>query len=558
MSRLLPLSGKTEKLGVFALLVVPLGLGVISGFNASVWGLTGGVLLLALPKLIDRDSLFYTLPSLLGAGILVYVAGFRIQFINLSFQDTYMYLPWLSLPLTLGWLLLIARSVEFLQRELTPKRWHVFLATLVVITLTFSLLVALQDEPALAFGFQLGIAIVLGVFVLGIVSPGKGAYSLLARQLGLLLGALAISGVVKSVTTFIFVAPVASLALPVTGRSLGLVARPNTRLRDSKIVSWLTHYTGSRPLGIVGCYLFLSYLGLSVAWYTLNQSVAPLCLLLSTVFLAPLLPLALQHLVDLVRGCRLRLSSLGPKTRIFRTEFSNLSLKESKDEILSMIFSRSETNYVATPDVTAVIKALSNPTLDRAFQTADLVTPDGYGLIWASRLVGLGLKERVAGIDLLHHLFSSDSDLDVYFLGAREEVVARAADKVESRYDNVTVVGRHHGYFDLQQDSRILRNVNQKSPDLLLVGMGVPRQENWILRNSSEIDASVIMGVGGSFDVLSGKLTRAPKWLQEVGLEWLYRILLEPERLWKARLIPYFMARVFWEKAKLGLKKEIL
>ncbi|MFB6215283.1 MAG: WecB/TagA/CpsF family glycosyltransferase, partial [Candidatus Bipolaricaulia bacterium] len=108
-------------------------------------------------------------------------------------------------------------------------------------------------------------------------------------------------------------------------------------------------------------------------------------------------------------------------------------------------------------------------------------------------------------------------------------------------------------------DSReVVSEINEIEPELLLVGMGVPKQEDWITEHIDSLNANVVMGVGGSFDVLSGNLPRAPQWMRQKGLEWLYRIWLEPQRLGKARLIPYFMAKVYWEKAKLVLKDEIL
>ena len=208
-----------------------------------------------------------------------------------------------------------------------------------------------------------------------------------------------------------------------------------------------------------------------------------------------------------------------------------------------------------TPDTTALMHAQSiRPLLD-AYGHADLVTADGAGLVWASRQLGQPLPERVTGIDLLNELCqrAADRRYRVFLLGSRPSVANEAADVLHRRHPELRIVGTQHGYFDDDDHSdTILRAINARRPDLLFVGMGVPRQEIWMRRYAPRLAVPVVMSVGGSFDVLAGRVRRAPQSWQTLGLEWLWRAILEPHRLWRARLIPHFMLRVLRDRAQLS------
>lgn len=231
-----------------------------------------------------------------------------------------------------------------------------------------------------------------------------------------------------------------------------------------------------------------------------------------------------------------------------------ISNADALDQIERWISARDRSRLVMTPDTTALMHAQSVQPLRDAYGRADLVTADGAGLVWASRQLGQPLPERVTGIDLLSQLSqrSADRRYRVFLLGARPGVANEAADVLHRRHPGVRIVGTHHGFFSDQDSCQIVQRINRCDPDLLFVGMGVPQQELWMNRHAAKLAVPVVMSVGGSFDVLAGRVRRAPQGWQTVGLEWLWRALLEPHRLWRARLIPYFMLRVLRDRAQLS------
>ncbi len=206
---------------------------------------------------------------------------------------------------------------------------------------------------------------------------------------------------------------------------------------------------------------------------------------------------------------------------------------------------------VVTPDTTAIMRARRDPELRAIYQRADLVTADGAGIVWASRWLDALLPERVAGIDLIEAYCERAAERgdQLFLLGAAPGVADAAAQRLQRRFPGLNMVGTHHGYFSSSEEPAVVSAIARARPDVLLVGMGVPRQELWMVRHRSRLRVAVMMGVGGSFDVLSGRLPRAPRCWQGVGLEWLWRALRQPKRLWRVRLIPLFMLRILTDRA---------
>ncbi len=171
--------------------------------------------------------------------------------------------------------------------------------------------------------------------------------------------------------------------------------------------------------------------------------------------------------------------------------------------------------------------------------SSDLILADGVPVVWASRLLGRPLPERVAGIDLMLAMLrrGNEHGYRVYCLGASDDVLAAAVNRITVDYPHVEVVGRHHGYFSLEDEPGIVAAIVDAKPDILLVAMSSPKKERFLARWSDQIAVSICHGVGGSFDVLAGKVRRAPPSLQRLGCEWLYRVYQEPRRLWRRYLI---------------------
>ena len=165
----------------------------------------------------------------------------------------------------------------------------------------------------------------------------------------------------------------------------------------------------------------------------------------------------------------------------------------------------------------------------------DVISADGQAVVWASRVLGEPLPARVPGIDLMQELIAraEERGLAVYFLGAREETLERAVERIRSDHPRLRVVGRHHGYFAAEDESRLAEEIRGAAPDLLFIAMSSPRKEHWLDRNAGLVGVPFAMGVGGALDVIAGERTRAPAWMQSVGLEWLHRLLQEPQRMWR-------------------------
>ncbi|MGQ9629660.1 MAG: WecB/TagA/CpsF family glycosyltransferase [bacterium] len=198
---------------------------------------------------------------------------------------------------------------------------------------------------------------------------------------------------------------------------------------------------------------------------------------------------------------------------------------------------------IVTLNTPMVLNARKDPGFREALDRADLVVPDGAGIEWASKKMRTPIPERVVGIDLMQEIFrlSERKGYRVYLLGADEETISRAVERLRATHPSLKIVGYHHGYF--QDNPGVTREISEKSPHFLFVGMGSPKQEKWICENRHKLNC-VCMGVGGSFDVIAGRVHRAPIWMRRAGLEWLYRALRQPRKLINLLRIPIFMLLV--------------
>ena len=208
-----------------------------------------------------------------------------------------------------------------------------------------------------------------------------------------------------------------------------------------------------------------------------------------------------------------------------------------KEEIISEIERRlnnGEKMFIVTLNVSILMEAMKDPSYRKILEEASMVIPDGSGIVWALDVIANVKTDRVTGIDTMTHLceLSKRKGWKVYLLGAREDVAKKACENL--RRNGVNVVGYHHGYFE--KDGEVIVEILSKKPDLLFVGMGVPKQERWIHEHFKKIPVRLAMGVGGSIDVVSGRKKRAPEFVQKMKLEWLYRFLQSP---WNKRKIPF-------------------
>jgi N-acetylglucosaminyldiphosphoundecaprenol N-acetyl-beta-D-mannosaminyltransferase len=183
--------------------------------------------------------------------------------------------------------------------------------------------------------------------------------------------------------------------------------------------------------------------------------------------------------------------------------------------------------------------ASGDPAYREALRNADVVLADGSGLLLASRLLGLPVRHNLNGTDLVPRLLEAAAaeGLSVYFLGGEPGIAARAAEVAGRRWPGIVIAGSSHGYLTLDDEAAVLDEIARLRPHVLLVAMGVPRQELWMDRTAAVLPPSLTLGVGALFDFMAGRFPRAPRWMRLVGIEWMYRLYLEPGRLWRRYLI---------------------
>jgi N-acetylglucosaminyldiphosphoundecaprenol N-acetyl-beta-D-mannosaminyltransferase len=193
------------------------------------------------------------------------------------------------------------------------------------------------------------------------------------------------------------------------------------------------------------------------------------------------------------------------------------------------------------------------PGLGDALRRADLVYCDGYGVRIAAKALELPTPHRMTGADWIWTLAAlcEQRGLSIYLLGSEPGVAREAAARLQRWYPGLRVAGTHHGFFEIGSPhaERVVEDINDRRPDILLVGMGTPKQELWVQQHADRIDADVFWTVGALFDYVSGRIPRAPGWLADNGLEWIFRLGIEPQRMWRRYLLgnPVFLTRVLGE-----------
>ncbi len=194
---------------------------------------------------------------------------------------------------------------------------------------------------------------------------------------------------------------------------------------------------------------------------------------------------------------------------------------------------------VGVVNVAKVVNMRRDPELDRAVRDADLILADGMPVVWASRLLRRPLPERVPGIDIMFEILKRGMERKyrVYCLGATQEVLATVVERIQTEYAGVIVAGHHHGYFGPDEEERVAEDIRNARPDVLFVAITSPKKEQFQERWRHVIDAPVSHGVGGSFDVMAGKTKRAPRLWQKAGMEWFYRLMQEPRRMWRRYMV---------------------
>jgi len=234
---------------------------------------------------------------------------------------------------------------------------------------------------------------------------------------------------------------------------------------------------------------------------------------------------------------------------IYGIPFSKMSMDETVSYLTKAIEERRLT-HVITANPIMIMSAVDDPNYHRMINRADLIVPDGAGVVWAAKHAGNPVTERVTGFDLLQRLMHQGESRrwKVYLLGTSQEIIEAAAEKLQLQYPQIRIVGYRNGFFGPDQDEEVVEAIKQAAPDILFVARGADTQEPWIVKFKQKLGVPLIMGVGGSFDVVSGKLKRAPIIFQKLKLEWAYRLLQEPKRYKRMLVLPKFVVKVLRDK----------
>lgn len=234
----------------------------------------------------------------------------------------------------------------------------------------------------------------------------------------------------------------------------------------------------------------------------------------------------------------------------------NVTMKEAMTVVDSFV-AEGGLHQIITLNAEILYQAQENQRLLRLINKADLVTPDGSGIVWGADYLGMPLKERVSGIDLLWEIcrVAPEKGWRIYLLGAAPGVAEQAAANLKIKYEGIYIAGVRNGYFDLnnkEEVQHIVEDVRNAAADILFIAMGAPRQEYFIEDYGKEFGVKVAIGVGGSFDVVAGNVKRAPVFMQKMGIEWLWRLMTQPSR-WKRMMnLPRFVRLVKKTKKKQG------
>jgi N-acetylglucosaminyldiphosphoundecaprenol N-acetyl-beta-D-mannosaminyltransferase len=238
------------------------------------------------------------------------------------------------------------------------------------------------------------------------------------------------------------------------------------------------------------------------------------------------------------------------QSRIFELPIELGHPDELLARIIGWVGSAGPTKRVMYVNAHVLNESREDPALRAALKDADLVYCDGYGVRLAAKALSAEIPHRMTGADWIWDLAArcEERDASVYLLGGDPSVAAQAGQRLRRSHPGLRVVGTHHGYFEIDSghDERVIEDINACRPDILLVGMGTPKQEIWAQRTVDRLDCSVLWGVGALFDFVSGRVPRAPASLSDNGLEWIFRLAIEPQRMWRRYLVgnPVFLSRV--------------
>tara|TARA_B100000965_G_scaffold312692_1_gene272513 strand:- start:994 stop:1734 length:741 start_codon:yes stop_codon:yes gene_type:complete len=230
----------------------------------------------------------------------------------------------------------------------------------------------------------------------------------------------------------------------------------------------------------------------------------------------------------------------------------NLTMSETIIKINNAIVSKKQIHHCVI-NAGKIVKIQSDEVLKDSVISSDIINADGMGVVWGAKFLGHEIRDRVTGIDLMENLvkLAYEQNYSCFFLGAKQEVVEKLVVDYSKKYSKNLIAGYRNGYFDHKEEKKIVKTINESNANFLFVAITSPKKEIFLNKYKNELSSiNFIMGVGGSFDVITGKIKRAPSFIQSIGLEWLYRLIQEPKRMWRRYLIGNLKFLILILKAK--------
>lgn len=463
----------------------------------------------------------------------------------------------LAIPLTVFWIWLTARLSAALNR--VPMVAGGYLG---VVALAGLLLLSQHSQNPSQFPWMANAALAGAGLASFIVALRNRSFNLgwsATLAVGFLLGCSSAVGLLKASIPGVLTLAVLALGLPLLDVSF---FRLRATLRGQK-VDWmetrLRLHEALQSRGVAPVKIGLLYMAIGL-WFSALAYFAARWLFLDTpgLLVASLVTIVLLALAVTGGIVFFSLARLLMRRRAdeevpesldaFGVRITPVSMQEAMARIEGFIHEgrrSGKCHHVVTSDANAILTSKQDEHYAEIIRNAALITPDGFGVIWGARLLNLPIYERVTGVDMVTGICdtAARNGFKVFILGSEPGIAATAAQNLMTRYPGLNIVGTHHGMIirDEELKASVLRQIKEAKPDVLFVAMGIPLQEKFIAQYKEELGIPVLLGVGGSFDVYAGKFNRAPQYVQRMGLEWLYRVWIDPSRWKRMGYVPKFM-----------------
>ncbi len=508
--------------------------------------LFGGAIVFLIAALADnwRPAWWLAIVGVALVGALLSYQGVTVRVVNLAFSQNDISLGWFGHVVTVLWMVVCA--VLFAQ---AASILAVPLGVAGLAAGTFFLVCGLQPEitgqqAAFAAATVCGACLLQLPFarMLSYAGATAGAYTM-----GYLVGTLSVMGALKNTAFLVALLPLITIGVPLFAATYSYAAELRRGWRAVVFTERRGHlhelllrqgYSERQVVGILlGGTIYLCLLSLLLVW------IIKITFAIKIVVVAAALAFGLLFFYILLRLLRRSPGqpvARGPsQVRLLGMPLDPLTLDEALQEA-ERFLEEDRPHMIVTPDASAVVRAQHDEELRRIIEEADLVPPDGAGVVLAARMLNLPVDVRCAGCDIVEQLCraAANKQRSVYILGGEPGVAEEAAAKLQERVAGLEFAGCRHGYFTPQEEAQIVEDIRSKRPGVLLVALGIPKQEKWIKAHMEELGVPICIGVGGSLDVISGRKKRAPVWMQRAGLEWLYRTIKEPQRLPRLRALP--------------------